>query len=132
MHELSIAMSIVEVVQEEANSLGGVQVEAVHREAGAAVGRGEGGAAVFVRAGVRRDSAARGETGDRGSARLGELPHVPGEAAGAFAAKLCCAECGTPAYQVVAGREIFVTALEVRQDEREDGGQDVSQEVAKG
>ncbi len=34
MHELSIAMSIVEMAQEEAKSLGGVQVDAVHLKLG--------------------------------------------------------------------------------------------------
>jgi Zn finger protein HypA/HybF involved in hydrogenase expression len=34
MHELSIAMSIVDLVQEEANSRRGFQVEAVHLKLG--------------------------------------------------------------------------------------------------
>ncbi len=39
----------------------------------------------------------------------------------------CCAECGTPTYEVVAGQENFVTALEMRQEK----GQDVKQEMRK-
>ena len=47
MHELSIAMSIVEMAEEEAERRG-VQVNAVHLKLGALVRRGQRGAPFFL------------------------------------------------------------------------------------
>lgn len=127
MHELSIAMSIVDVVREEASSLGGVQVEAVHLKLGQLSG-------VVKEALVFSFELACEGTALQGAKlvieevpALVKCPTCQGERPVHSLQSFCCAECGTPAYEVVAGREIFVTALEVWQDE----GQDVKQEVAQ-
>lgn len=128
MHELSIAMSIVDVVQEEARALGGAQVEAVHLKLGQLSGVVKE-ALVFS-----FELACEGTPLQGAKLAIEEVPalvncaHCGAERPVRSLQSFCCAECGTPAYEVVAGREIFVTALEVRQEE----GRDVKQEVAQG
>src|SRR5579862_4498635 len=128
MHELSIAMSIVDVVQEEAKTLSGVRVQAVYLKLGQLSG-------VVKEALLFSWELACQETALQG-ARLAieEVPAVVncstcrGERPVHSLQSFCCAECGTPAFEVVAGREILVTALEVW-DEK---AQDISKEVAQG
>ena len=128
MHELSIAMSIVDVVQEEAKSLGGVQVEAVHLKLGQLSGVVKE-ALVFSFELACEGTALQGaKLAIEEVPALVNCPQCQGERPVHSLQSFCCAECGTPAYEVVAGREIFVTALEVRQEK----GQDVKQEVAQG
>lgn len=127
MHELSIAMSIVDVVQEEASSLGGVRVEAVHLKLGQLSG-------VVKEALVFSFEIACAETPLRGAKLVIEevpaivnCPTCGGERPVHSLQSFCCAECGMPAFEITAGREILVTALEVQ-----DKGEDVSQEVTQG
>lgn len=127
MHELSIAMSIVDVVQEEARLLGGVRVEAVHLKLGQLSG-------VVKEALLFSFEIACAESPLRGAKLvIEEVPAVVncstcgGERPVHSLQSFCCAECGMPAFEVVAGREILVTALEVQ-----DESQDASQEVAQG
>jgi hydrogenase nickel incorporation protein HypA/HybF len=127
MHELSIAMSIVDLVQEEANSRGGFQVEAVHLKLGQLSG-------VVKEALLFSFELACEQTPLQGSKLVIEEVPVLVNCSTCQAQRavrslqcLCCAECGTPAYDVVAGREIFVTALEIRQTENQDLRQEVAQ-----
>ena len=64
MHELSIAMSIVEMAQEEALAARSAGQRGAP-QAGSAVRRGEGSSALVLRNGVRRHSAARVAAGHR-------------------------------------------------------------------
>jgi hydrogenase nickel incorporation protein HypA/HybF len=114
MHELSIAMSIIELADEEA-ARRGVQVEAVHLRLGAL-------------SGVVRDAllscyemVCEG-TPLQGSRLLVEdVPIVifcttckaqrPLNSAQLF----CCPECGTPSAEVVQGKELEVVALEIKE-----------------
>ena len=114
MHELSIAISIVELAEEEAERRG-VQIEAVHLKLG-------------VLSGVVKDALlscyemACENTPLQGSRLVVEdVPLV------VFCSKcradrplssvqlFCCPECGTPTAEVVQGRELEVVALEVRE-----------------
>jgi len=114
MHELSIAISIVELAEEEAERRG-VQIEAVHLKLG-------------VLSGVVKDALlscyemACENTPLQGSRLVVEdVPLV------VFCSKcradrplssvqlFCCPECGTPTAEVVRGRELEVVALEVRE-----------------
>jgi hydrogenase nickel incorporation protein HypA/HybF len=113
MHELSIAMSIVEMAQEEAAQRG-VQVQAVHLKLGALCG-------VVKEALLSSYEMACDDTPLRGSRLvIEEVPVVifcpqckmqrPLHSVQLF----CCAECGTPTSEIVHGKELEVIALEIQ------------------
>jgi hydrogenase nickel incorporation protein HypA/HybF len=115
MHELSIAMSIVEMAQEEADQRGGVRVSAVHLRLGALSG-------VVKEALLSCYEMAGDGTPLQGSRLIIEdVPVVvfcsncreqrPLSSIQLF----CCAECGTPTSEIVQGKEIEVVALEIQE-----------------
>jgi hydrogenase nickel incorporation protein HypA/HybF len=113
MHELSIAMSILEVAEEEAERRGGVRVEAIHLKIGPL-------------SGVVNDSLV---SAFQLAAEQTEFEHsrlVIEEVPIAVLCSKCeserpvnsvqdfrCVECGTPASVVVRGRELLLAALEL-------------------
>lgn len=114
MHELSIAMSIVEMAQEEAESRG-VQVEAVHLKLGALSG-------VVKEALLSCYEMACENTPLQGSRLLVEdvavvifCPNCRSQRPLSSVQLFCCPECGTPASEIVHGKELEVVALEVKQ-----------------
>src|SRR4051812_42090567 len=112
MHELSIALSIIDLAAEEAERHGG-RVAAVHLKLGPLAG-------VVKQALLSAYDLAR-EGGPLAGAELlvEEVPLVaycPACAAErrlASAQELCCPACGTPTPEVVRGRELEVVALEI-------------------
>ena len=115
MHELSIAMSIVEMAQEEARQRRGVQVDAVHLKLGALSG-------VVKEALLSSYEMACEDTPLRGSRLVIEevpvvvfCPQLQGAARPLSSMQLfCCAECGTPTSEIVQGKELEVVALEIQ------------------
>lgn len=115
MHELSIAMSIVEMAQEEAERRGQVQVQAVHLKLGRLSG-------VVKEALLSSYEMACEATPLAGSQLL--IEEIPVEV---FCPKcevprpvtsiqwFCCPECGAPTPTVLHGRELEVVALEIRE-----------------
>ena len=114
MHELSIAMSIVELAEEEADRRG-VQVEAVHLKLGALSG-------VVKEALLSCYEMACENTPIEGSRLvIDEVPVVifcpscraqrPLHSVQLF----CCSECGTPSSEIVQGKELEVVALEIKE-----------------
>jgi hydrogenase nickel incorporation protein HypA/HybF len=113
MHELSIAMSIVEMAQEEAERRGSVQVHAVHLRLGQLSG-------VVKQALLSSYEMACATTLLEGSQLV--IEEVPVEV---FCPKceqprlvtsiqwFCCPECGTPTPTVLHGKELEVVALEM-------------------
>jgi hydrogenase nickel incorporation protein HypA/HybF len=113
MHELSIAMSIVEMAQEEAERRGQVHVQAVHLRLGKLAG-------VVKEALLSSYQMACEATPLQGSQLV--IEEVPVEV---FCPKcdvqrrihsiqwFCCPECGTPTPSVVRGKELEVVALEI-------------------
>jgi hydrogenase nickel incorporation protein HypA/HybF len=114
MHELSIALSILDLAAEEAARRGGVQVHGIHLRLGPLSG-------VVKEALLSAYEIAR-ESFPLGDAQLviEETPllaHCPTCATTKPVVSpqlLCCAECGTPAPQLVSGRELEVVALEIQ------------------
>src|ERR1700676_1151306 len=114
MHELSIAMSIVEMAQEEAESRGPVQVQAVHLRLGKLSG-------VVREALLSSYEMACQATPLEGSQLL--IEEIPVEV---FCPKcevprlvtsmqwFCCPECGTPTPTVLRGKELEVEAMELK------------------
>jgi hydrogenase nickel incorporation protein HypA/HybF len=115
MHELSIAMSIVEMAQEEAARNGSTQVLAVHLRLGPLSG-------VVKQALLFSYEIACEATPLEGSELL--IEEVPVEV---FCPKcelprtvksiqcFCCPECGTETPTVLHGKELEVVALEMRE-----------------
>ena len=114
MHELSIAMSIVELAEEEAEHRS-VQIDAVHLKLGALSG-------VVKEALLSCYEMACENTPLQGSRLLVEdVPVVifchscraqrPLSSVQLF----CCPVCGTPCSEIVQGKELEVVALEVQE-----------------
>jgi hydrogenase nickel incorporation protein HypA/HybF len=114
MHELSIAMSIVELGEEEADRRG-VQIEAVHHKLGALSG-------VVKEALLSCYDMACENTALQGSRLLIQdvpilllCPSCKAERTPSSMQLFCSSECGTPASEVVQGKEIEVVALEIQE-----------------
>jgi hydrogenase nickel incorporation protein HypA/HybF len=112
MHELSIALSIVDVAAEEA-ARRGVKVAAVHLRLGPLSG-------VVKEALLSAWELAREGTALEGAGLkveetplLAKCPKCETTRPVVSVQWLCCAECGTPTPEVVSGRELEVAALEV-------------------
>jgi hydrogenase nickel incorporation protein HypA/HybF len=114
MHELSIAISIVELAEEEAERRG-VQIEAVHLKLGAL-------------SGVAKDALlscyemACENTPLQGSRLVVEdvpvvifCPKCQARRPLPSVQLFCCPECGTPCSEVVQGKELEVVALEIQE-----------------
>jgi hydrogenase nickel incorporation protein HypA/HybF len=114
MHELSIAMSIVDMLEEESERLGGGQIAAVHLKLGALSG-------VVKVALLSSYNLACENTVLAGSTLVIEdvpvavhCPRCDARRPVRSIQSFCCAECGEPAADVLEGRELLVTALEIR------------------
>lgn len=113
MHELSIAMSIVQFAAEEAARLGGARVTTIHLRLGAFSG-------VVKQALLSSFAVACADTPLAGSRLIVEDVPVVAYCSGCDARRqvnsdrwLVCSECGTPTPEIVQGRELEVTALEL-------------------
>jgi hydrogenase nickel incorporation protein HypA/HybF len=115
MHELSIAMSIVELAEEESRSRGGLHVTAVHLRLGSLAG-------VVKDALLSSYEMACEDTPLKGSQLVVE------EVPGIIYCSACdarrpvrssewfsCSECGAIASELVQGKELEVFALEVEE-----------------
>jgi hydrogenase nickel incorporation protein HypA/HybF len=113
MHELSIAMSIVEMAQEEAELRGNAQIQAVHLRLGLLSG-------VVKDALLSAYEMACETTALEGSRLIIEEIPVEIYCSNCQTQRLvhsiqylCCAECGTPSAEVRRGKELEVSALEI-------------------
>jgi hydrogenase nickel incorporation protein HypA/HybF len=114
MHELSIAISIVELAEEEAERRG-VQVNAVHLKLGALSG-------VVKDALLSCYEMACQGTALQGSRLLVEdvpvvifCPRCRAQRPLSSMQLFCCSECGTPCSEIVQGKELEVVALEIQE-----------------
>ena len=113
MHELSIALSILDLVEAEADRRGGVRVLAVHLKLGPLSG-------VVPEALTSAFELAReGSSFDNCRLVINEVPIVvycpmcKSEQEPVSIQCLCCSQCGTPTPQVVHGPEMEVSAMEI-------------------
>jgi hydrogenase nickel incorporation protein HypA/HybF len=114
MHELSIAMSIVELVEEETERRG-VQIDAVHLKLGALSG-------VVKAALLSCYEMACENTPLQGSRLVIEevpvvifCPTCQAQHPLSSIQLFCCPECGTPCSEILQGRELEVVALEIQE-----------------
>jgi hydrogenase nickel incorporation protein HypA/HybF len=113
MHELSIALSILDVAGEEMQGHNGAKLEAIHVRLGPLSG-------VVKESLLSAYELARAAT-PFASARLvfEDCPIVvfcaqcQAERSVESLQRLCCVECGTPAVKIVRGRELELAALEI-------------------
>jgi len=115
MHELSIALSIVEMAQEESERRGQAQVLAVHLRLGQLSG-------VVKEALLSSYEMACEDTSLEGSQLLIEevpvvvfCPKCQAERRVRSIQWFCCPECLTPIPDVVRGKELEVVALEIKE-----------------
>jgi len=112
MHELSIALSILDAAAEAAEQHGTARVRAIHLKLGLLSG-------VVPKALLSAYELAReGSSLAEAELVIVEIPVVaycPNcRAPRAVTVQLlCCAECGTPTPEVLSGRELEVVALEI-------------------
>ena len=114
MHELSIAMSIVELAEEEAERRG-VQIDAVHLKLGALSG-------VVKGALLSCFEMACENTRLQGSRLVVEevpvvifCPSCRVQRPISSVQSFRCPECGTPCSEIVQGKELEVVALEIQE-----------------
>lgn len=114
MHELSIAMSIVELAEEEAVRRG-AKVNAVHLKLGALAG-------VVKSALLSSYEMACENTSLQGSQLIVEdvpvvvyCPSCRADRPLSSIQLFNCAECGAPTSQIVQGKELEVVALEIQE-----------------
>ncbi len=113
MHELSIAMSIVEMAEREARSRG-VQVSAVHLKLGQLSG------VVKEALLFSFDIACEGTAIEGARLVIEETPTViycpicRAERVLASIQRLCCSVCGSATPDLIRGRELEVAALEIQ------------------
>ena len=115
MHELSIAMSIVEMAEEEAERRGNAQIQAVYLRLGRLAG--------VVKEALLSSYEMACETTLLAGSQL-VIEEVPVEV---FCTKckaaralpsiqlFCCPECGTPTPTILHGKELQVVALEMKE-----------------
>jgi hydrogenase nickel incorporation protein HypA/HybF len=115
MHELSIAMSIVEMAEEESDKRGGAHVHAVHLKLGALAG-------VVKDALLSCYELACEGTGLQGSRLVVEEIPVEVYCPKCLASRILesvqwfvCPECKGPVSEVIHGRELQVFGLELQQ-----------------
>lgn len=113
MHELSIAISMIDQIIEESESRGGLEVEVVHMRLGVFAGVDKA-ALLFS-----YELACEGTPLEGSSLSIETVPliiYCPGckqERAPVSVYQLCCPECLLPTQNIVTGREIEVASLEV-------------------
>jgi hydrogenase nickel incorporation protein HypA/HybF len=115
MHELSIAMSIVEMAEEESDQRGGARVNAVHLKLGALAG-------VVKEALLSSYELACEGTALQGSRLVIEEIPIVVYCPKCLASRtlnsvqwFACPECRSPVSKVIHGRELQVFALEIQE-----------------
>jgi hydrogenase nickel incorporation protein HypA/HybF len=115
MHELSIAISIVELAQEEAERRGDVHVNAIHLKLGLLSGVAKEALLSSY------DLACEGTTLEGSKLIIEDIPIVvycPKCNARRLASSVqwfSCPECGTPTPEILQGRELQVAAMEIQE-----------------
>jgi len=113
MHELSIALSILDFVEEEAERRGGL-ITAIHLKLGPLSGViGSALASAY-------DLAREGTPLEGTSLVIEDVPVVvfcpacARERVPVSSYEMCCGTCGEPTPQVIRGRELEIVALEIQ------------------
>jgi hydrogenase nickel incorporation protein HypA/HybF len=115
MHELSIAMSMIDMASEEAARRGGARVSAMHLKLGPLSG------VVKEALLFSYDIACQGTPLEGSRLLIEEVPVTvycatcDAETALTSIQNMCCPVCDTPAEKILRGKELEVVALEIEQ-----------------
>ena len=115
MHELSIAMSIVELAEEEIERRGNVQITAVHLKLGALSGVVKEALLASYEMACEGTSLAGSRLVVEDLPIIVSCPSCQAHRRVSSIQLFCCAECGTPTSEIVQGKEIEVVALEIEE-----------------
>ena len=115
MHELSIAMSIVELAEEEIERRGNVQITAVHLKLGALSGVVKEALLAAYEMACEGTSLAGSRLVVEDLPIIVSCPSCQAHRRVSSMQLFCCAECGTPTSEIVQGKEIEVVALEIEE-----------------
>jgi hydrogenase nickel incorporation protein HypA/HybF len=113
VHELSIALSILDVAAEEAERRGLTRVAAIHMKLGGLSGVVKGA----LESAFELASAGHPLAGARLEieevAIVARCPRCMADCQVVSVQEIVCSLCGTPTPEIISGRELEVTALEV-------------------
>ncbi len=115
MHELSIALSIVDIAGEEADRRGGVAILAVHVKLGPLSGVVKEALTSAYELAREGSAVAESRLVIEETPLVIRCPRCEIESAVPSVYDLCCPRCGTPSADVVSGRELEVTAMEIQE-----------------
>lgn len=114
MHELSIAISIVEIAQEESERLGG-RVSAVHLKLGPMAGVVKDALLFSYEIACQDTPLAGSRLVIEDMPLVAFCPHCEEQRVLKSVQWLCCSECGTPTPDVRGGRELELFAMEIEE-----------------
>ena len=113
MHELSIALSILEIAEEEASRRNAARIQAIHLRLGPLAGVIK--EALLSAFDLARETSALNDC----TLVIEDVPliaHCPAcgkDCRVAAPQEMCCSVCGTPTPQIVQGRELEISAMEI-------------------
>jgi hydrogenase nickel incorporation protein HypA/HybF len=112
MHELSIALSLLDLVEEEA-ARRGCRVAAIHLRLGPLSGVVREALASAYELAREGTPMAETELVVEEVPVVVSCPSCAAERTPASPIELCCPDCGTPTPEILSGRELEVVALEI-------------------
>ena len=115
MHELSIALSIIDLAEEQAQQLGAGRVLAVHLKLGPLSGVVKDALLASYEMAVEQSSIAGSKLVIVETDLRAYCPTCATERAVISPVEICCSECGTPTPRITSGRELEVVAMEISQ-----------------
>jgi hydrogenase nickel incorporation protein HypA/HybF len=113
MHELSIALSIIDGVTEEAERRGGVRVGAVHLKLGPLSGVDKGALSFAYELAREGTCVEKARLVVEDIAVVVYCPSCCADRTLEDLQRFCCPVCDSPTSQVVHGRELEISALEI-------------------
>jgi hydrogenase nickel incorporation protein HypA/HybF len=115
MHELSIALGIVDIAEQESDRRGGVPVLSVHVKLGPLSGVVKEALTSAYELAREGSAVADSRLVFEETAIVIRCPRCEVESTVPSVYELACPRCGTPSADIVGGRELEVTALEIQE-----------------
>jgi hydrogenase nickel incorporation protein HypA/HybF len=113
MHELSIALSIIEGVSEEVQRLGGVQVTSVHLKLGSLSGVVKDSLLFSYQLACQGTPLEGSELVVEETPAIVHCPQCNADQVLTTVQHFRCPQCGAPTPEVLSGREVEVVAMEM-------------------
>lgn len=115
MHELSIAISIVELAEEEAERRGGLHITAIHLRLGCLAGVVKDALLSSYEMACEHTSLAGSQLVVEEVPGIVYCPSCDARRPIQSSEWFCCSECGAIASEIVQGKELEVVSLEVQE-----------------